>query len=248
MICSLNMMLSTCIILTLNFLGTGSQFLVNSWISMSCSTDTDLEVWTDNGNEMAYTDFSRQEIVHTAPKFLGLDPLLGDGIVSYNRSTRNIAMCQRILAFAEQDIKYPADIEDPPQSVIYLGDELQLDQENTLICLVNHFFPPNIQIQWTKNGIELSEGVSLSQYYLNEDVTFHQLSTLTFTPKEGDIYGCTVEHSALDRPQTTFWEVEFSHPSIGPDVFCGVGLTVAVFGIASGVFWGVKGCYATPIL
>lgn len=78
---------------------------------MTCSTDTDLEVWTDNGNEMAYMDFLQREIVHTAPNFLGLDPVLGDGIVSYNRSTRNIVMCRKILVFAEQDIKYPADIE-----------------------------------------------------------------------------------------------------------------------------------------
>lgn len=56
---------------------------------------------------------------------------------------------------------------------------------------------------------------------------------------------CTVKKFFVSFNVT---EVEFSHPSIGPDVFCGIGLTVAVFGIASGVFWGVKGRYATPVL
>ncbi|XP_034553398.1 HLA class II histocompatibility antigen, DP alpha 1 chain-like [Notolabrus celidotus] len=81
----------------------------------------------------------------------------------------------------------------------------------------------------------------LSQYFPNKDQTFHQFSTLKFTPKEGDFYSCTVEHLALDRPQTRFWEVEISHPSVGADVFCGVGMILGLLGVAAGTFLMVKG-------
>ncbi|XP_051921810.1 H-2 class II histocompatibility antigen, A-U alpha chain-like isoform X1 [Hippocampus zosterae] len=243
------MNLSTFFILILECLRTCSQFLVDTKITVSCSADTNLEGWTDNGNEIAYLDYVRKEIVYTVPTFIMLDPqIVLKNVTNYNHSKRDFETCRSMLLYFKEDIKYPGDVEDPPQTVIYFADEVLQGEENTLICLVDQFFPPNIRVHWTKNGIEVSEGVSLSRYYPNEDATFRQLSTLTFTPKEGDIYGCTVEHSALDRPKTIFWEVEFSHPGVGADVFCGAGLTVALFGVASGVFWGIRGSYATPVL
>ena len=93
---------------------------------------------------------------------------------------------------------------DPPQSIIYPAEDVELGVENSLICFVNHIFPPYIEVSWTKNGRPVSEGV-LSRYYPNNDQTFHQFSTLTFTPSEGDIYSCTVEHLALEKPKTRFW-------------------------------------------
>ncbi|XP_077382208.1 H-2 class II histocompatibility antigen, A-U alpha chain-like isoform X2 [Festucalex cinctus] len=250
-ICSLNMKLCISVILiyVLKCLGTCSQVPVKTWVSLFCSADTASEVWTDNDNEIMYADYIRQEIVFTVPKFFISDPRTATkDYVSYRRSTINRHVCQRDLLFLKEDVKYPADVEDPPDSVIYLQDELQQGEENTLICFVTHFFPPHIQINWTKNGVGVSEGVSISRYYHNEDATFHQLSSLTFTPKEGDVYGCTVEHKALDRPKTRFLKVEFNHPGVGPDIFCGVGLTLGLVGVAAGVFWGVRGRYATPVL
>ncbi|CAB1334644.1 unnamed protein product [Coregonus sp. 'balchen'] len=88
-------------------------------------------------------------------------------------------------------------------------------------------------INWTKNGLEVTEGAYLSRYYPNKDGTFHQFSTLSFTPQEGDVYACTVEHTALKDPKTRFWEPEVSEvsgSSAGPAVFCGVGLTLGLLG------------------
>ncbi|XP_054638728.1 HLA class II histocompatibility antigen, DP alpha 1 chain-like isoform X2 [Dunckerocampus dactyliophorus] len=140
------------------------------------------------------------------------------------------------------------ELDDPPESILYLAEELHLGEDNTLICLVDQFFPPNIQVHWTKNGGVVSEGVSLGRYHQNDDYTFHQLSTLRFTPQEGDIYGCTVYHSALDEPKTRFLEIEFSHPGVFPDVLCGVGLTVALIGVSAGTFLGARERYTTPVV
>ncbi|XP_077386367.1 H-2 class II histocompatibility antigen, A-U alpha chain-like [Festucalex cinctus] len=245
------MKLSTSVILiyVLKCLGTCSQVPIKTWVSLFCSGDTASEVWTNNGNEIMYADYIRQTLVFTVPKFFSSDPrMVAEGFTSYKRSKLDRKVCQGLLVFLKDDVKYPAAVEDPPNSVIYLQDELQQGEENTLICFVTHFFPPHIQVNWTKNGVEVSEGVSLSQYYHNEDTTYHQLSSLTFTPKEGDIYSCTVEHTALDRPKTRFMKVEFNHPGNGPDVFCGVGLALGFAGVASGVFWGVRRHYSTPVL
>uniref|UniRef100_A0A8P4KDJ9 Ig-like domain-containing protein n=1 Tax=Dicentrarchus labrax TaxID=13489 RepID=A0A8P4KDJ9_DICLA len=95
--------------------------------------------------------------------------------------------------------------QNPPESILYPAEDVQFGVENSLTCFVNHFYPPYIKVSWTKNGRPVSEGVSLSRYYPNNDQTFHQFSTLTFTPMEGDMYSCTVEHSALDSPKTRIW-------------------------------------------
>lgn len=94
---------------------------------------------------------------------------------------------------------------DPPETVIYTEEEAELGVENSLICFINHIYPPATEISWTKNGNPVTKGVSHSRYYPDEDQTFHQFSTLTFTPTETDFYSCTVEHSALEMPKTRTW-------------------------------------------
>ncbi|KAL2092143.1 hypothetical protein ACEWY4_011941 [Coilia grayii] len=71
-----------------------------------------------------------------------------------------------------------------------------------LICFVNHFYPPSITVRWTRNNMAVTDGVNQSRYRMNTDATFHLFSTLDFTPQEGDIYACTVEHQALAQPST----------------------------------------------
>ncbi|KAM4598205.1 H-2 class II histocompatibility antigen, A-U alpha chain-like [Polymixia lowei] len=129
---------------------------------------------------------------------------------------------------------------DAPESIIYPREEMMMEVENTLICFINHFFPPTIKIKWTKNEKELPAEDPLIQYLPNHDGTFHVLSTLRFVPQRGDIYACTVEHEALEEPQTRFWEPDITETSSGPDVFCGVGLSLGLLGICTGIFLFVK--------
>ncbi|XP_010883055.1 H-2 class II histocompatibility antigen, A-K alpha chain isoform X2 [Esox lucius] len=95
---------------------------------------------------------------------------------------------------------------------------------------------PQVKVNWTKNGMEVTGGASLSRYHPNKDGTFHLFSTLSFTPLEGDIYACTVEHTALEEPKTRSWEPEVSEFSAGPTIFCGVCLTLGLLGVATGTF------------
>ncbi|XP_060738122.1 H-2 class II histocompatibility antigen, A-R alpha chain-like [Tachysurus vachellii] len=139
-------------------------------------------------------------------------------------------------AFKDQPVP-----QDAPQNSIYTRDDVQLGAQNTLICHFMRFFPPHVTVRWTKNGEDVSDKSTLSQFYLNKDNTFNQFSHLSFTPQEGDIYTCTVEHKALDSPDTRTWEVNVELPSVGPSVFCGVGLFVGLLGVATGTFFLVKG-------
>lgn len=94
---------------------------------------------------------------------------------------------------------------EPPEIIIYPRDEVIEEEENTLICFINHFFPPSINIKWTKNDIDITVEDPFDKCINNPDGTFHVFSYLNFVPKEGDIYGCTVEHASLEKPQTKFW-------------------------------------------
>ncbi|KAF5891100.1 MHC class II antigen, partial [Clarias magur] len=88
-----------------------------------------------------------------------------------------------------------------PQNSIYSSDNVQVGSENTLICHSARVFPPPVHITWTRNGVKVTES-SLSQFYPNEDNTYNQFSHLPFTPQQGDIYTCTVEHKSLEIPDT----------------------------------------------
>uniref|UniRef100_A0A3B4FGZ9 H-2 class II histocompatibility antigen, A-Q alpha chain-like n=1 Tax=Pundamilia nyererei TaxID=303518 RepID=A0A3B4FGZ9_9CICH len=94
---------------------------------------------------------------------------------------------------------------EPPEFIIYPRDEVITGEDNTLICFINHFFPPLINIKWTKNDVEVTMEDPFIKTLSNPDGTAYVLSYLNFVPEKGDIYSCTVEHEAMDEPQTKFW-------------------------------------------
>ncbi|XP_066500562.1 H-2 class II histocompatibility antigen, A-Q alpha chain-like [Hoplias malabaricus] len=128
-----------------------------------------------------------------------------------------------------------------PQSSIYSKEDVELGSKNTLICYITGFYPPHVEVSWTRNNVNVTDEASLSRYYPNTDDTFKLISTLSFTPEEGDIYSCSVQHTALDRALTKTWDVQVSLPGVGASVFCGVGLAGGLLGVAVGTFFLIKG-------
>ncbi|KAG7470483.1 hypothetical protein MATL_G00114330 [Megalops atlanticus] len=207
--------------------------------TLGCSDTADEEdVENLDGDEIYYIDFNKKETVMTLPEFA--DPMSCPGC--YDSAVANIAVCKSNLKMNTEVEKNPPEAKDAPQSTVYPRDDVELGKENTLICFVNNFYPPPVKVKWTKNNREVKEGVTLSRYYPNSDFTFYQFSTLSFTPEEGDIYACTVDHKALTEPQTKIWETEVSpQAGVGATAFCGVGLTVGLLGVATGTFFLIKG-------
>ncbi|GLD75217.1 HLA class II histocompatibility antigen, DP alpha 1 chain-like protein, partial [Lates japonicus] len=131
---------------------------------------------------------------------------------------------------------------DPPSSpMIYTRDKVELGVKNTLICHVSGFYPAPVNVSWTKNEQKVTEGTSINVPFPLKDGSFNQISRLEFIPQLGDVYTCTVRHPALNQPLARIWDVEVQQPSIGPAVFCGVGLTVGLLGVAAGTFFLIKG-------
>lgn len=89
--------------------------------------------------------------------------------------------------------------------MIYPRDEVQLSQQNTLICFVTGFYPAPVNVSWTRNGEHVTEGTSSNAPYPNKEGTFTQISRLAFVPQQGDIYSCRVQHPTLTDPDTRMW-------------------------------------------
>ncbi|KAK3565882.1 hypothetical protein QTP86_019642 [Hemibagrus guttatus] len=207
-------------------------------IQLNGCTESDKEFEMEHDEEeIFHSDFKKQALVMKTPDFV--DPIQWPGL--YEQSVSEQELCKHNHEIFERAYKNPPEALDAPQTSIYPRDNVQLGSENTLICHSAGFFPPPVRIRWTRNGADVTDKSSLSQFYPNKDNTYNQFSHLHFTPQEGDVYTCTVEHKALDTPDTRTWEVDIELPSVGPSVFCGVGLVVGLLGVATGTFFLVKG-------
>ncbi|XP_036416761.1 H-2 class II histocompatibility antigen, A-Q alpha chain-like, partial [Colossoma macropomum] len=206
---------------------------------MTLCSDTEKEViYGLDGEEMWHADFSQGKGVMTLPQFA--DPFsYVEG--AYESAVANVEVCKQNLAVCVKAYRYPAEPKDAPQSSLYSEDDVELGSNNTLICYITGFYPPHVGVSWTKNDIDVTSEASLSRYYVTDDGTFNLVSRLSFTPKKDDVYACTVNHAALDRPLTKTWDVQVTPPSLGPTVFCLAGLAAGLLGTAVGIFFFIKG-------
>lgn len=210
------------------------------YISGCSDSDSDKEGTMElDGEVMMFADFVNKRKVEPQPSFI--DPLIyEDG--TYEAIVSNIQICRHNLLMMRQVSKDVPLIQDPPSSLmIYTRDDVELGEKNVLICHVTGFYPAPVKVHWTKNGEKVTEGTNITMPSQNKDGSFTQISRLDFVPEQGDIYNCAVEHPALKEPLTRFWDVEVQQPSVGPAVFCGLGLTVGLLGVAAGTFFLIKG-------
>uniref|UniRef100_A0A3P9DTZ1 Ig-like domain-containing protein n=1 Tax=Maylandia zebra TaxID=106582 RepID=A0A3P9DTZ1_9CICH len=203
---------------------------LHSDITVTGCSDSDGEkMYGLDGEEVAYADFNKKEMIDPQPPFIDR--------ITYQEGTYEYAL------FGKGMKDFPPEQDAPSGVMIYTRDEVEFGEENTLICHVTGFYPAPVNVSWTKNGQKVT-GSSINTPYPNKDGTFKQTSRLQFTPQLGDIYSCAVQHLALTEPLTKIYEVEASarsDPGVGPSVFCGVGLTLGLLGVAAGTFFLVKG-------
>ncbi|XP_067269569.1 H-2 class II histocompatibility antigen, A-U alpha chain-like [Pseudorasbora parva] len=187
--------------------------------------------------QVAHVDFKEQREIITLPDFAGqieLPPL-------YEDAKKAVSVCRNLGSVFKEVYANSSVPLESPWSSIYSKSDAQLNVKNTLICHVTGFFPPPVKVSWTKNNVNVTDESTIGRYYPNKDGTLNVFSRLSFIPEEGDIYTCSVEHNALQQPQTRTWDVEITEPSIGPSVICGVGLALGLLGLVTGVFFIAKG-------
>lgn len=93
------------------------------------------------------------------------------------------------------------------------------DKENTLICHVSDFHPPDIEIQLLKNGVEI-QGAEQTDLAFEKGWKFHLTRSVKFSPSSGENYSCKVRH--LRNTKTITWgktdlEYMLNQPS---HIFC----------------------------
>uniref|UniRef100_A0A672G7I4 Ig-like domain-containing protein n=1 Tax=Salarias fasciatus TaxID=181472 RepID=A0A672G7I4_SALFA len=167
-----------------------------------------------DSEELMYADFDKDTAVFTLPDFLVLVPAK---LANKTRILMDAKKAKRACLLLAEVLSVIEHL--PPENkgkghplVLYSAEEVKFGAENTLVCFLNHFFPPSIKVSWTKNNQPVSEGVSLSRYYPNSD-----------------IYSCTVEHKALKRK---------SFSRLGR--YCGVTVVLGCLGLAIGIYFIVK--------
>uniref|UniRef100_A0A8C3FF84 Ig-like domain-containing protein n=1 Tax=Chrysemys picta bellii TaxID=8478 RepID=A0A8C3FF84_CHRPI len=81
---------------------------------------------------------------------------------------------------------------EPPEVTVFPEDPVELGEPNILICFAVKFSPPVLSVTWLKNGQEVTEGVSETDFYPHQDNSFRKFSYLPFLPSQGDFYDSRV--------------------------------------------------------
>ncbi|KAM6984817.1 beta-2-microglobulin, partial [Aplochiton taeniatus] len=81
----------------------------------------------------------------------------------------------------------------PPKVQVYSRNPGELGKDNTLICHVSGFHPPDIQIEILKDGKEIPEAKQTDLAF-EQGWQFHLTRSVPFTPKSGENYICKVTH------------------------------------------------------
>nr|XP_004575940.1 HLA class II histocompatibility antigen, DR alpha chain isoform X1 [Maylandia zebra] len=197
-----------------------------------------------NREELWYADFEKQMDVYPQPPFV--QPI-SFGDEAYKIAVANLYGCRQFLQLSETAMKdFPPQRDAPSGVTIYTRNEVELRAKNTLVCHVTGFYPAPVKVSWTKNGQITTGGSSINNPYPNKNGTFTQIARLQFIPKQGDVYSCTVEHLGLTKPLIKIYNVdtpetpEKHKPSLGPAVFCGLGMIIGVLCAAGGTFFILK--------
>ncbi|GAA6090285.1 beta-2-microglobulin, like [Tachysurus ichikawai] len=93
--------------------------------------------------------------------------------------------------------------ESPPKIQVYSHNPGVFDKENTLICHVSDFHPPDIEIQLLKNGVEI-QGAEQTDLAFEKGWKFHLTRSVKFSPSSGENYSCKVRH--LRNTKTITWD------------------------------------------
>ncbi|XP_072429440.1 immunoglobulin kappa light chain-like [Chiloscyllium punctatum] len=67
----------------------------------------------------------------------------------------------------------------------------------TLVCLANHFYPDELEVQWKKDGAVISDGVQTSNYLRASDSTYSVSSLLTLSGSDWESnarFSCALTH------------------------------------------------------
>ncbi|XP_037700096.1 HLA class II histocompatibility antigen, DR alpha chain [Choloepus didactylus] len=190
-----------------------------------------------DGDEIFHVDMEKKETVWRLEEFGRFASFEAQGALA------NIAVDKANLDTMMKRSNHTPDTSVPPEVTVLLDRPVDLGQPNILICFIDKFSPPVVNVTWLKNGNPVSTGVSETVFLPREDHLFRKFHYLPFLPSTEDVYDCKVEHWGLDEPVLKHWEFEglTPLPETTENLVCALGLVVGLVGIVVGTTFIVKG-------
>ncbi|XP_012513869.1 PREDICTED: HLA class II histocompatibility antigen, DP alpha 1 chain-like, partial [Propithecus coquereli] len=114
-------------------------------------------------------------------------------------------MARQRLNTLIQRPKHTRAADEPPEMTGFPEEPVELGQPNTLICLIDKFFPPVLNVTWLLNGQPVTEDIAETTFLPSSEFSFHKFHYLTFLPTAKDVSDCKMEQWGLDKPLLKHW-------------------------------------------
>ncbi|KAM6184631.1 HLA class II histocompatibility antigen, DR alpha chain [Rhynchocyon petersi] len=190
-----------------------------------------------DGDEIFHVDMGKKETIWRLEEFGRFASFEAQGALA------NIAVDKANLETMMKRSNYTPIVNVPPEVTVLLNNPIEDEQPNVLICFIDKFTPPVLNVTWLKNGKPVTTGVSETVFLPREDHLFRKFYYLPFLPSTEDYYDCQVDHWGLEKPLLKHWEYEMPSdlPETKENVVCILGLIVGLVGIIVGTIFIFKG-------
>uniref|UniRef100_A0A5F9CEF3 Ig-like domain-containing protein n=1 Tax=Oryctolagus cuniculus TaxID=9986 RepID=A0A5F9CEF3_RABIT len=193
-------------------------------------------------DEVFHVDLDKKQAIWYLPEFDRMFSVEAQGGLA------NIAAAKSNLNACIQHSNHTQAPNEPPEVIVFPKEPVELGQPNTLICHIDKFFPPVLNVTWLRNGQPVTEGVSETVFLASTEFRFRKFHYLAFVPSAADVYDCRVEHWGLDAPLLTHWEAQepIQMPETTETVVCALGLVVGLAGVVVGIVLITKALRSSP--
>lgn len=190
-----------------------------------------------DGDEIFHVDIGKSETIWRLEEFSKFASFEAQGALA------NIAVDRANLDIMKNRSKNTPDANVAPEVTVLSRSPVNLGEPNILICFVDKFSPPVVNVTWLRNGQPVTKGISETVFLPREDHLFRKFHYLTFLPSTEDYYDCEVDHWGLEEPLRMHWEFEEKTllPETKENVVCALGLFVGLVGIVVGIILIMKG-------
>ncbi|XP_069880138.1 HLA class II histocompatibility antigen, DR alpha chain [Dipodomys merriami] len=192
-----------------------------------------------DGDEIFHVDLAKKETVWRLKEFGQFASFEAQGALD------NIAVDKANLDILMKRSNYTPDANVPPEVTVLTSSPAEAGEPNVLICYVDKFSPPVVNVTWLKNSKPVTTGVSETVFLPRADNLFRKFYYLPFLPSTEDFYDCRVEHWGLDKPLLKHWELDQPAPlsETTENAVCALGLIVGLVGIVVGTIFIIKGVH-----
>lgn len=190
-----------------------------------------------DGDEIFHVDIRKSETIWRLEEFAKFASFEAQGALA------NIAVDKANLEIMMKRSNNTPDANVAPEVTVLSKNPVSLGEPNTLICFIDKFSPPVVNVTWLRNGRPVTKGVAETVFLPRDDHLFRKFYYLTFLPSTDDYYDCEVDHWGLEEPLRKHWEFEEKTllPETKENVVCALGLFVGLVGIIVGIILIIKG-------